>query len=217
LKAIAYACDIGSIKAGSFAWARNCSPDETPTASVDIDDLIVSIVRDANAGMTIAIGFEAPLFMPVPDVSSDLNSGRNNESSRSMFAPAGAAVTTIAIHETAWILKRLHGFVGTRLTLTTDWRTNWRSRAAHLFMWEAFVSSTAHSDTHERDAATALQYFLNNDQDLNAVNAVTCDNPLSLIAASALWSGWFTDIQSLKSSCLVLRPTSPYAGPIDPA
>jgi hypothetical protein len=218
MKAIAYACDIGSIKAGSFAWARNGSSGETPTSSLAIDELIVSIERDVTEGMTIAIGFEAPLFMPVPDLSSNLNSGRNNESSRSMFAPAGATVTTIAIQQTAWILKHLHRKVGERLTLTMDWQTNWRTRAAHLFLWEAFVSSTAHSKPehggHERDAATALQYFLHNDQDLNAVNAVTCDNPMSLIAASALWCGWLTDIQSLKSSCLVLRPTEPYSGPI---
>jgi hypothetical protein len=128
LKAIAYACDIGSIKSGSFAWARNDAADQTPTVSVDIDDLIASMVGDAKAGMTIAIGFEAPLFMPIPDASADLNSGRNKESSRSMFAPTGAAVTTIAIHETARILKKLRASLGTMLTLTTDWRTCWRSR-----------------------------------------------------------------------------------------
>jgi hypothetical protein len=210
MNAIAYACDIGSVKSGAFACARNSSTQATPTASQDIDKLIASIVEEAKAGKTIALGFEAPLFMPVPTESAQLNSGRQNESSRSMFAPAGAAVTTIAIHQTAWILKEHRQHLGDQLTLTMDWQADWRRREAHLFIWEAFVSSTAHSSTHMGDAATALQYFLGNDRDLNAVNAVTCQNPLSLIGAAALWSGWLSDARVLHSSCLVFRPEKPY-------
>lgn len=66
MNAIAYACDIGSVKSGAFAWARNSSAETTPTASQDIDRLIEYIVEDAKEGKTIALGFEAPLFMPVP-------------------------------------------------------------------------------------------------------------------------------------------------------
>jgi hypothetical protein len=210
MNAIAYACDIGSVKRGAFAWARNNSAETTPTASQDIDKLIASIVEDAKAGKTIALGFEAPLFMPVPTESAQLNSGRQNESSHSMFAPAGAAVTTIAIHQTAWILKELRQHLGDQLTLTMDWQADWRKREAHLFIWEAFVSSKAHSSTHMCDAATAVQYFLDNENDLDSVNAVKCETPLSLIAAAALWSGWLSDVQHLHSSCLVLRPEDPY-------
>ena len=210
MNAIAYACDIGSVKSGAFAWARNSSAKTAPTSDEDIDKLIACIVEDAEAGNTIALGFEAPLFMPVPTESSQLNSGRRNESSRSMFAPAGAAVTTIAIHQTAWILNQLHQHLGDQLTLTMDWQADWRKREAHLFIWEAFVSTKAHSATHKGDAETAVQYFLEHETDLNHVNAVTCENPLSLIAAAALWSGWLSDVRHLHSSCLVLRPDRPY-------
>lgn len=216
MRIVVYACDIGSVKSGTFAWARNDSVEKVPTASVDIDDLIASVVRDVASGASIALGFEAPLFLPVPDDSSLLNSGRVGESSRSMFAPAGAAVTTIGVHESAWILKRLRAVLPEEAALTFDWKSDWHGLNS-LFIWEAFVSSTAHSDTHERDAATAVQYFLANMSNLDDVNAVTCDNPLSLIAASAIWSGWIADPQSLHSSCLVLRPKEPYTGPIEPA
>ena len=213
---IVYACDIGSVKSGTFAWARNTSMNNTPIASPDIDGLISSIVRDATSGASISLGFEAPLFLPVPDSSAELNSGRTGESDRSMFAPAGAAVTTISVHESAWILKRLRALLPAKVPLSMDGHATWRSQPQKLFVWEAFVSSTAHSDTHERDAATAVQYFLDNENDLDSVNAVTCNNPLSLIAAAALWSGWLSDIGSLHSSCLVLRPNAPYRGPIHP-
>lgn len=213
---VVYACDIGSVKSGTFAWARNTSLDSSPAASVDIDDLITAITRDVTNGLPISLGFEAPLFLPVPDESSRLNSGRTGESSRSMFAPAGAAVTTLGVHESAWILKRLRTSLPPDTTLTFDWTTGDYS-PGQLFIWEAFVSSTAHSDTHERDAATAVQYCLANHANLDAVNAVTCPNPLSLISAAALWSGWLTDVQSLHASCLVLRPAEPYTGTIEPA
>jgi hypothetical protein len=38
MNAIAYACDIGSVKSGAFAWARNSSTQATPIASQDIDN-----------------------------------------------------------------------------------------------------------------------------------------------------------------------------------
>lgn len=213
---VVYACDIGSLKSGTFAWARNASPDSAPAASVDIDDLVAAVTRDVANGLPIALGFEAPLFLPVPDDSSQLNSGRTGEASRSMFAPAGAAVTTLGVHESAWIFKRLRVALPADMSLTFDWTIS-DHKPKEIFIWEAFVSSTAHSDTHERDAATAVQYFLAHIANLDAVNAVTCSNPLSLISAAALWSGWLTDIESLHIPCLVLRPTEPYTGPIEPA
>ena len=213
---VVYACDIGSVKSGTFAWARNVSRDSAPTASVDIDDLIAAVTRDVANGLPIALGFEAPLFLPVPDESSQLNSGRTGETSRSMFAPAGAAVTTLGVHESAWIFKQLRAALPADMSLTFDWTTI-DYKPKEIFIWEAFVSSTAHSDTHKRDAATAVQYFLANIANLDAVNAVTCSNPLSLISAAALWSGWITDIGALHIPCLVLRPTEPYTGAIEPA
>jgi hypothetical protein len=213
---VVYACDIGSVKSGTFAWVRNASLDSTPAASVDIDDLIAAVTRDVEKGLPIALGFEAPLFLPVPDDSAQLNSGRTGETSRSMFAPAGAAVTTLGVHESAWIFKRLRATLPPETSLRFDWTTS-NYKPKEIFIWEAFVSSTAHSDTHERDAATAVQYFLANIADLGAVNAVTCSNPLSLISAAALWSGWITDIEFLHIPCLVLRPAEPYTGLIEPA
>jgi len=214
---VVYACDIGSVKSGSFAWARNTSPQVTPVASTEIEHLISSIISDAEAGFSIALGFEAPLFLPVPENSKDLNVGRPGESSRSIFAPAGAAVTTIAVQQTAWILKQLHSPLSHILYMSRDWRAPWHALPQKLFIWEAFVSATAHSDTHKRDATTAVQFFLENEDHLADVNAVTCDDPLSLIGAAGLWSGWLRDKAVLHSPCLVLRPDEPYTGPINPA
>ena len=50
---VVYACDIGSVKSGTFAWARNDSLDSAPAASVDIDDLIAAVTRDVKKGLPI--------------------------------------------------------------------------------------------------------------------------------------------------------------------
>ena len=101
---VIYACDVGSVRAESFAWARVLPGNSNPTASFDIDGLITSLRQDAESGMSIALGFESPIFMPIPESSEKLNKGRNSEGNRSMFASAGVYVTTLGIHESAWIL-----------------------------------------------------------------------------------------------------------------
>jgi hypothetical protein len=209
-----YACDVGSVKSKTFAWSRVASLREPPIASPDIDELLVRLERDARSGASVALGFEAPLFMPVPSLSEDLSSGRSGEESRSMFAPAGLAVTTLGLHEAAWILRQLYQKIGSFVEYTVDWQQDWRSSnpPTKLLVWEAFVSEAAHSDTHERDAATAARYFLENENQLAEKNAVTCQQPLSLVHCAAMFAGWSNDVAGLHGKCLVLRPKHPYEG-----
>lgn len=212
MERVVYACDIGSIRAGTFAWARSTGACP-PGVSTNIDLLVERLSDDAAAGLSIALGFESPLYMPVPELSSDLNRGRSGEGSRSMFAPAGASVTTLGIHEAAWVLRALHDAASGLLTYTLDWR-GWpaQDQSQKLLLWEAFVSGPAHSDTHERDAATAAMTFIENEANLDAVNAVSTDHAFNLVHAAALWSGWAKDIERLKSSCLVIKPQTAYKG-----
>jgi len=83
-----------------------------------------------------------------------------------------------------------------------------------LFFWEAFVSGTAHSDSGVRDAATAARYFLENENNLQRVNAISAEDPLSLIGAAAIWSGWVNNPSYLHKPVLVLKPNEPFDGRI---
>jgi hypothetical protein len=74
-----YACDIGSTrhersKDPKFAWVR-VTPDRSPIAigSHSIESLVNYLGKDLRAGFSIAIGFEAPLFFPVPIRSDRLS------------------------------------------------------------------------------------------------------------------------------------------------
>lgn len=215
---VIYACDVGSIPSGTFAWARVASGGGNPIASAHIDDLVMRLRQDMRTGVSIALGFESPLFMPIPKDSADLCRGRAGEGNRSMFAPAGAAVATLGVHEMAWILRAIRDRVGDAPTYILDWR-EWppKEGTPRLFLWEAFVSGEAHGDSHEQDAATAVVYFSANEANLGAVNAVTADRPLSMVHAAAMWAGWANDLERLAHGSLVLRPTQAYGGPIDTA
>lgn len=213
-----YACDVGSVRAGTFAWARALPGAGNPCASRDIGALATRLVEDLNASMSVALGFECPLFMPVPEESERLNRGRQGEGNRAMFAPAGAAVATQGLQEAAWILRHLRDRVSDPPPCSLDWCT-WppQDGGPRFLLWEAFVSGQVHSSSHERDAATAAVFFRNVEQDLGAMNAVTADQPLSMIHAAALWAGLAADLDRLRCPCLVLKPNQRYEGVIDPA
>ena len=217
-----YACDVGStrIRVPKFAWAR-ILPERSSevVGSSDIRLLLSYLEDDLRDGRSLALGFEAPLFMPIPDRAEDLSRGRSGEGGRSMFAQAGAAVATLGLHQAAWILRGLFlsGGVGCGFTLDcAAWPP--AGPRAILFCWEAFVSQGAHSTSLIRadveDAATAAKEFLISEDDLKAANAVGTERPLSMIGAAALWSGWATDLTVLREPALVIKPEMPYDGPI---
>lgn len=101
---IIYACDIGSTlgKQPSFAWARLVGgDDEPPEGGRSISQLVEHLSRDLASGATVALGFEAPLFIPVPPAERPecLSQRRENEGQRSWSAPAGRYVATLAMHQ----------------------------------------------------------------------------------------------------------------------
>lgn len=213
---IVYACDVGSTKSRRFGWARvTIDSTSSPKGGEDIDILVSNIFSDLDKGRSVSIGFEAPLYMPVPNSSEDLSSGRKGEGSRSMFAPAGGYVTTLSFHQAAYILRELSDFQSDyELTLNAE---SWiQEEGQSLLIWEAFVSDEAHAeeDDHKRDAATAAIFFRENDQNLEDMNAVTSDSVLSVIGSVALWAGWSEDTEILHDDCLVLRPSQKYDGEI---
>ena len=189
-----------------------------PTASADISKLVECLLTDMANKKSIALGFECPLFMPVPLSADDLSKGRQGEGARSMFAPVGMTVTTLGIHQAAWILRKIYQSGCSGYQFTTEF-SKWppSTNRQILLCWEAFVSNDAHSEDHVRDATTAAMFFLENEELLERVNAVTTEFPFSLIHAVALWTGWSTDMSGLHQTTLVLKPSKPYRGVINSA
>ena len=170
---------------------------------------------DIEVGYSVSLGFESHLFIPIPENPEELSKKREGEGDRSWSAPPGAAVTTLGIHQSAWILKRLRKSSSGKCKFTLDWKCWPPTSHQHiLFCWEAFVSGKdAHSTDDMRDAATAVVFFFENERKL--VNAVTVEKPISLIGAVALWSGWTNDLKYLHDkTTLVLKPNAIFEGDI---
>ena len=223
IKRVIYTCDVGSTlyqkkrRGPAFAWAR-LNPNEGTKSirgSSDIQQLVKQLQLDIEEGYSVSLGFESPLFIPIPDNSRNLSKGREGDGDRSFASPIGLSVTTLGIHQSAWILKRLHESSSRKCEFTLDLQC-WPppSHRHILFCWEAFVSGKAHSDGDIRDAATAVVFFFDNERNLQRVNAVTAENPISLIGAVALWSGWTSDLTYLHRTTLVLKPSSVFEGEI---
>ena len=219
---VVYECDVGSTRGRQprFAWARvEPEPPSEVVGSSDIRALAANLEVDLGRGYSIALGFEAPLFIPVPMCANDLSRGRRGEGNRAFAAPAGAAVTTLDAHQAAWLLRKLFLSRGGACKFTLDPQA-WVPTMSRpvLFCWETFVSGASHSISEERahiqDAATAAVEFLDNECYLASANSVTAEHPFSLIGAAALWSGWTTDVDILYEPALVIKPAEPYQGPI---
>src|SRR5258708_2828604 len=131
---VIYACDVGTtrparkgrrnrILGAAFAWAK-LSPDEPSVVRVsqDIERLVIDLANDIQAGKSVALGFEAPLFIPVPNSAENLSRRREGEKDRAFSAPAGLAVTALAVHQAAWILAALRGTCKAGCIFTTDWK-----------------------------------------------------------------------------------------------
>jgi hypothetical protein len=160
------AVDVGSVR-GKFAWAALDLPNETYADAGDHPESAVkSLVAALGTGLPTALGFEAPLSIPVPQPGpqawADLGRARAGEGSRSWSAGAGTGALATGLAEMAWIIGRLHTVLG-QISVTTS-ATAWLAGRADLFIWEAFVSGPGKPPPgavgqHAADAAVAAQTF----------------------------------------------------------
>ena len=202
---IIYCADIGSVAKGNFGWARlNCS--ETPTCTVgqDIRDFADRIADDLNSYHPVALGFECPLFIPVPDDPECLTSARDGEGNRAWSAGAGAGSLVTGLSETVWVLTHIQRKILTDAPVHFRW-SPFRQSNVGLFLWEAFVTGSSKTNTHIGDAEIAVNQFYQYRSDPEDYNAIICSNARSLIGAALLQSRLTCDLSLLNKQCLVIR------------
>ena len=97
------AADIGSVARGRFGWFR--LPEPTLSADYsDIRQLAALVAEDLRGGRLVALGFEAPQFVPVRSDPMKLTSSRKGERSRPWSAGAGCGALSTSLPEVVWIL-----------------------------------------------------------------------------------------------------------------
>ena len=200
-----YCADIGSVAKGNFGWARlNCV--ETPTCIVgqDIRDFTDYIADDLNSNHPVALGFECPLFIPIPDDPEFLSSAREGERNRAWSAVAGAGSLVTGLSETVWILTQIQQKLLADIPIHLRWSPFQQSNVG-LFFWEAFVTGDFKAGTHIGDAEIAVNQFYKYLRDPEAHNAIKSSNVRSLIGAALLQSGLTDELSLLNKPCLVIR------------
>ena len=93
---VVYAVDVGAVGAG-LAWARLASHTaNTVCGSMNFGHFLDLIVQDLRGNLPVALGFEAPMFLPVASAFGDLTRARTREPAAWSFG-AGAYVATVGI------------------------------------------------------------------------------------------------------------------------
>jgi hypothetical protein len=98
--------DIGSISAGRFGFAISYSEGHSESGD-DIRTFVEQLGRLMDGKHQIALGFECPLFVPLPRDPNKLTSARSGEGSRPWSAGAGCGALATGLTEVAWILREL--------------------------------------------------------------------------------------------------------------
>jgi hypothetical protein len=201
-----FCADIGSLNLGNFAWARRI-----PAAGVevhphaDIAALAEAVADVLAASRRAALGFEAPMFVPVPEHPGQLTKARPCEAGApaAWCSPPGGAVLAQAIAQVPWILERIHARVP-----TTNVHFSWESFSEAqegLLLWEAFVSGKAKGNTHLEDAEIAIKAFCAQLPDVGDASANDTQRPFSLLAAGAQWAGFDVTADALREPCVLIR------------
>lgn len=105
-----YCADIGSVRGGAFGWARDCGPGGAPEVRrggeqiLELADAIAADLKDTGA---VALGFECPLWVPVPLDPLELGRARPGEGDRPWSAGAGAGVLATGLAQVVWILREV--------------------------------------------------------------------------------------------------------------
>lgn len=195
--------DVGSPKRGKLGWAI-LAPNADPLLGKDLDTFIDAMTT-LGANQPLAIGFEAPLFIPTQAEASKILSGRRGEGSRPWSAGAGAAVTTAALAVVTYTLASLRRGLN-EAAASTDINALPAHPGDTLF-FEAFVTAAAKGADHADDALIAareMRALLTGDRPYRS--AIDEPEVFSLLGASLLRTGWSSDLAVLSAPCLVVRP-----------
>jgi hypothetical protein len=151
----------------------------------------------------LALGFEAPMFVPYGRKICDLDRAREGDGDRAFSASPGACVLTKGLVIVPYIVEELR-----RCTKTAKSTFNWRDRLSEgdLLLFEAFVTHVGKSVSHEECARLALKQFPKGSEQRAAFeSAVPEPCTMNLLGAILLRMGWAGDLRMLSEPCLIVR------------
>jgi hypothetical protein len=198
------ALDVGSL--ANIGWWRMSG--SAANGGRDIQGFVEAAVLELNSARPVAIGFEAPLFIPSPSSVDGLARQRIGEAGRPWCAGAGSGALALGVQQASYVLEAIRSRTNRSLRVGFDPAALTRGEL-DLCIWEAFVSgkakNPASNDPHVADARSAAEEFhrrlaagiVDSDIDDRAV--------LNLVAAGIIAAGLTDDVELLKQPCVVVK------------
>jgi len=154
----------------------------------------------------VALGFEAPIWTPRRAELARITSRRGGiettyNQAWSAGAGTGALAATLALMP--WSFAWLREVAGS-ISVTVD-LARFRSGAAPLFVWEAFVSGISKGASHYDDARLAVQAFLARWPELPS--DVPIEPALNHAVSAAIASGLRADVAEMLMPAVVVGVT----------
>ena len=198
MKKILVACaDVGSVAKGKFGWADSDGAQGTKPSQLAIK-VATALIEDRP----VALGFECPLFVPLPDAENELGRSRPGEGDRSWSAGAGCGALATGLVQAAWTLREIRKQCPPTVRAHLKWES-FEKGGLGLLVWEAFVSGTAKGAGHVHDARLAVEAF--SARLPKPVTDIHAINPMSLIGFALTKSGWPIGSDALGQPCLVIK------------
>jgi hypothetical protein len=166
-------------------------------------DLCVEALASAMDTGPLALGFEAPMFVPYGRKRCDLDKAREGDGDRAFAAAAGACVLAKGLVIVPYILEGLRGRARAARP-TFKWRG--RLSKGDLLLFGAFVTHVGKSVSHVECARLALKQFPKGwEKRASFESAVKEPRTMNLLGAMLLRIGWTKDLTMLWEPCLVVR------------
>lgn len=151
------ALDVGSL--AKLGWWLDS--ERQAGGGTDIDSLVATVVSELDQGEPVALGFEAPTFVPLPALSGELCKQRQGERGRPWSAGAGTAALAIGVQQATFVLGQIGQH--TKRPIRAGTNPDDFGRSTDLLVWEAFVTGKAKNpdadNPHVDDARLAVEEF----------------------------------------------------------
>jgi len=194
------AVDVGG--RANIGWST--SDGDGDTGNMTIDELVAQLGSGLEDGRSVALGVEAPLYLPIAETEEAINSQRAGEGNRSWSASSGSSVATLGIHQLAYILRKLKD-VNAECPTPRFGRPDVGDELSFT-VWEAFVSGDAKGDDHEQDARIAINHLVNRLNDAEWQSDLRPSGTVVNIAAAATLATWpEADPSLMTSACAVVK------------
>ena len=204
IRPVIAAVDVGKLT--NIGWWRLF--DGQGVGGQDLYELRLLLAGDIIERRPLALGFECPLFMPLPEVTAGLGRQRVGDAGKPWCIGAGATSMAFGVQQAVWLLREIRRRLPTTVRGTQQWDLFVDGRA-DVVVWEAFVTGKSKDrnavDGHVLDARAAVAELARRLDSDDLTSDIEDRDVLSLAGAALLRSEMTSDPSELSHPSLAVR------------